>query len=67
MNAKNKQFTPRYALQVVPMVMPGYDDSKLRGATQTEIPRAGGAEFVHQWKQILWFVKVNLRDASVEA
>jgi len=44
-------------IQVVPMVMPGYDDTKLRGASQTEIPRAGGAEFVHQWKQMLWFVK----------
>jgi len=44
-------------IQVVPMVMPGYDDTKLRGASQTEIPRAGGAEFVHQWKQVLWFLK----------
>ena len=44
--------------QVVPGIMPGYDDRKLRGDNRSSIPRAGGAELVHQWKQVCVCMRV---------
>jgi len=41
-------------ITVIPTIMPGFDDRRLRGEGRPAVQRAGGAEFVTQWKQMLW-------------